>query len=80
MCPVLRVLTATLLLVPLADAQAADREPTPAETELKRQLGPDTPDAIPLWPDKPPRFLGDAAAETVVAISRQAELSYDSYK
>jgi len=72
MRPVLRLLT-TLLLVPLAVMQAADREPTSAEIELKRQLGPDTPDAIPLWPGEPPRFLEGAPAETVVENARIRE-------
>jgi len=64
--------------VPLAVLQAADREPTPAEVELKRQLGPDTPDAIPLWPDKPPRFLEGAPAETVVENARIRSVSLPS--
>lgn len=74
MRPVFRLLT-TLLLVPLAVMQAADREPTSAEIELKRQLGPDTPDAIPLWPGEPPRFLEGAPAETVVENARIRSVS-----
>ena len=57
-----------LLLAPLHSADKPD--PTPAEIELKRQLGPGTPDALALWPGKPPRFLENAPAETVVENAR----------
>ncbi len=36
-----------------------------AQDKLRELLGPDTPDAIPLWPDRPPQFLEDAPPETV---------------
>jgi acetyl esterase/lipase len=54
---------AALLLAPLDALHAA--EPTPGEAALKNFLGEDTPDAIPLWPGKPPRFVEDAPPETV---------------
>ncbi|MEN3939954.1 alpha/beta hydrolase [Prosthecobacter sp. SYSU 5D2] len=38
---------------------------TPAETSLKKLLGEDTPDPIPLWPEKPPRFTEKAPPEKV---------------
>ncbi|MDQ3621842.1 MAG: alpha/beta hydrolase [Verrucomicrobiota bacterium] len=50
-------------------------ELTPSEIELKRQLGPDTPDPIPLWPDKPPRFVENAPAEFVVENARIRSVS-----
>lgn len=58
----------TLLLAAVLSAtHAADRrEATPAEVELKRQLGAETPDAVLLWQDQPPRFVENAPAETVV--------------
>jgi hypothetical protein len=40
-------------------------ELTEAEMLLKEQLGEGTPDPIPLWVDKPPRFVENAPAETV---------------
>lgn len=65
-----------LLLAQMAVLQASGKpDPTPAEIELKRQLGPGTPDAIPLWPDKPPRFLENAPAETVVENARIRSVS-----
>lgn len=38
---------------------------TPAEQELRALLGPDTPEPIPLWPGKPPRFVEDAGPEKI---------------
>ena len=38
---------------------------TESEQELIRQLGPGTPEPIPLWPDKPPQFLENAAPEII---------------
>lgn len=40
-------------------------ELTPAELKLKQILGEGTPDPIPLWPGKPPRFNEKAAPEVV---------------
>jgi len=39
-------------------------ELTPSELTLKKMLGLKTPDPIPLWPGKPPRFVENAPAET----------------
>lgn len=38
---------------------------SPAERELIRQLGSGTPVPMPLWPDKPPQFLENAAPEVI---------------
>jgi endo-1,4-beta-xylanase len=54
------------LLALLLLAVPAFGELTEAERELIRQLGPGTPEPIPLWPDKPPRFLENAAPEVIV--------------
>jgi acetyl esterase/lipase len=40
---------------------------SPSEAALLQQLGRGTPEPIPLWPDKPPRFVESAPAETVDA-------------
>ncbi len=45
-------------------------ELTPSEQALRRELGGDLPDPIPLWPDKPPRFVENAPAETVAEGAR----------
>jgi acetyl esterase/lipase len=37
----------------------------PAELALRKQLGEGTPRPIPLWPDKPPKFVDNAPPETV---------------
>jgi endo-1,4-beta-xylanase len=57
-----------LLLAPLAALHAA--EPTPAETVLKKLLGDGTPDPIPLWAGKPPKFVENAPPEVVTAEAR----------
>jgi endo-1,4-beta-xylanase len=57
----LTLLFATAAVLPAAETRA----PTPAEVELKRQLGDDTPAAILLWPGTPPRFVENAPEETV---------------
>ncbi len=55
----------------LSTTHAAEpREATPAELELKRQLGAETPEAVLLWSDQPPRFVENAPAETVVEIAK----------
>jgi dienelactone hydrolase len=73
---ILFFLIVLLLLLPRGSLHAVDpSDPTPADIELKRQLGPNTPDAILLWPDKPPRFLEDAPAETVVENARIRNVS-----
>lgn len=56
-------LFAALLLAPLAASPVFGL--TPSELALKRILGDDTPDPIPLWPNKPPRFAENSPAETV---------------
>lgn len=38
---------------------------TPSERELMKQLGPDTPEPLPLWSGKPPQFLENAAPEVI---------------
>lgn len=48
---------------------------TPAEESLTKILGPQTPEAIPLWPDKPPRFVVDAPPETVDEHARIRSIS-----
>ena len=55
---------AALLLVPLPALNAA--ELTPSELALKRQLGEDTTDPIPLWPGQLPRIAENAPPETVI--------------
>jgi acetyl esterase/lipase len=59
--------TATLLLVLVVAWSTPSYVAgiTPSEAELKRLLGPGTPDPIPLWAGKPPRFTENAPAETV---------------
>lgn len=52
-----------LLLICGSDVRATDL--TPSEQDLLRVLGPDTPQPIRLWPDRPPQFLEDAPLETV---------------
>ncbi|MFZ4767493.1 MAG: alpha/beta hydrolase [Roseimicrobium sp.] len=59
----MKPILALLLLQALSSLSAA--ELTPSELELKRELGPDTPDPIALWPGKPPRFLEKAAPEVI---------------
>jgi hypothetical protein len=59
-----RPLTLILILVVLSPA-ALRADLTPAELALKQQLGPQTPDPIPLWPGKPPHALDNPSAETV---------------
>jgi hypothetical protein len=50
---------AALLAAPMV-ARAA--ELTPGEAALKQQLGPGTPDPVPLWTGKPPALRGERAA------------------
>jgi len=57
----------TISLVVLLGLQLGAGALTPAESELKQILGAGTPDPIPLWPDKPPRFTENAQVETVSA-------------
>ncbi len=40
-------------------------ELTPTEAKLQKILGQGTPDPVPLWPGKPPRFTENAPIETV---------------
>lgn len=58
---------ALLALFALLFAQATlhSDDLTPSEVTLKEVLGDGTPDPIPLWPGKPPKFLDNAPAETV---------------
>jgi endo-1,4-beta-xylanase len=53
------------LLLGAAVAPPARPDPTPAEAALRKLLGDGTPDPVPLWPDKPPRSVDKAPAETV---------------
>jgi acetyl esterase/lipase len=55
-------------IAPAGDFAAA--ELTPSELALKRLLGDGTPDPIPLWPGKPPRFVEDAPPEVVTDQAR----------
>lgn len=50
-------------------------ELSPAERELMKQLGPDTPEPIPLWAGKPPQFLENAAPEVVAENQRIRSVS-----
>lgn len=59
----------------LACSVAGAAELTPSELELKRQLGPNTPDPIRLWEKSPPRFLENAAPEMVVENARIRSVS-----
>ena len=58
---------ALLLILGLVAALvvSTNAELTSSEGELKRQLGPGTPDPIPLWPDRPPHFIENAPPETI---------------
>jgi acetyl esterase/lipase len=59
------ILAALLLLAAPAVTHAdGRRQLTPAEAELKREVG-SVPDPILLWPDQPPWFLENAPPETV---------------
>jgi len=55
-------LAALLLALPTVP-KAADL--TPSEVKMRMLLGDETPNPIPLWPDKPPRFTANAPVETV---------------
>lgn len=46
-------------------ASTAFAELTPSESELIKQLGPGTPEPIPLWSGKPPQFMENAAPEVI---------------
>lgn len=59
---------AILLLVPLTVPGAGKL--TPSEMALKKLLGDGTPDPIPLWPCKPPKFVENAPPETVTDEAR----------
>ncbi|HSI15469.1 MAG TPA: alpha/beta hydrolase [Chthoniobacter sp.] len=56
-------LFAVILACAALRATAAD--PSLSEIALREQLGDATPEPIPLWPEKPPRFAEGAPAETV---------------
>ena len=58
-----------LLLWVVGDACVAS-ELTASELALKRLLGEGTPDPIPLWPDKPPKFVENAPPEVVTDQAR----------
>ncbi len=58
----LLLLTMALAILIVAPTSA---ELTPSERELKRQLGPGTPDPIQLWPGNPPQFVEGAPPETI---------------
>lgn len=59
---------AVSLLTPLASAGLA--ELTTSELKLKKLLGDGTPDPIPLWPGRPPKFAENAPAEVVTDEAR----------
>jgi len=59
----LRRIAAAFALAALLVTTGWSRELTNAEHALKQQLGPETPDPIPLWPGKPPRFVENAPEE-----------------
>jgi len=65
--------TAFLLSLVLATTGFADL--TESEQELIRQLGPGTPEPIPLWPDKPPQFLENTAPEIIAENQRIRSVS-----
>jgi acetyl esterase/lipase len=48
---------------------------SPSEAALRQQLGGGTPEPIPLWLDKPPRFAEGAPEETVDATSHIKNVS-----
>ncbi len=61
-----RIIWAAILGSHLLFAAASNSaELTPSELKLKQGLGEGTPDPIPLWPGKPPRFNEKAAPEVV---------------
>jgi acetyl esterase/lipase len=62
-----------LLLLSLAASAFADL--TPSERELIQQLGPDTPEPILLWPDKPPQFMENAVPEVIAENQRIRSVS-----
>lgn len=59
----MRCLFLTALLQTLLTSWSAGL--TPSESVLKQQLGPETPDPILLWTDRPPQFVENALPETV---------------
>lgn len=59
-----RILLALLALLLLQAALHSD-DLTPSELTLRELLGDSTPAPIPLWPDKPPKFVENAPPETV---------------
>ncbi len=52
-----------VLVIPWTTLAAA--ELTPSELELKKLLGEETPDPIPLWPGEPPSYTPNAPPESV---------------
>lgn len=54
---------------------AGGAELTPTELKLKEVLGPETPDPVRLWPDRPPRFAENAPPETVDEHARMKSVS-----
>ena len=72
MKPIFALLCTGVLLIPPTGRAA---EPLSAELALKQQLGLETPDPIPLWPGKPPRFVENAPAEFVVENARIRSVS-----
>lgn len=62
-----------ILLLGLARLGAADL--SPAESELKEQLGPGTPDPVQLWDGDPPGFLAEARPEVLAENQRIRNVS-----
>ena len=67
------LLLAWLLLAPFAVVEAV--ELTPSELKLKKLLGDCTPDPIPLWPGRPPKFMENAPPEVVTDEARVRMIS-----
>lgn len=63
------------LLCLLAFTSIGLAELTVSESELIKQLGPDTPRPIALWPDKPPQFMDNAAPEVIADNQRIRNVS-----
>ena len=74
----LAFLFAGLTAFTVSSRHATAAELTPSEQKLKAMLGDDTPDPLPLWPDKPPRFLDDAPPEEIVEPGRIRRVSRPS--
>ncbi|MBM3888693.1 MAG: alpha/beta hydrolase [Verrucomicrobia bacterium] len=66
----MKAVPCVILLLSCVIGEANTAELTPSELALKRTLGDGTPDPIPLWPGKPPKFVENAPAEVVTSEAR----------